>query len=486
MNIKTFLLFVLPFGFVSCNQADKKETKISTLSDNFIKPPVNGVDVPYEEYSVDAAKGDTLFYKTGSIILFPPNSFIDKNGNVIQGNVQVKYREFSNPIDFYLSGIPMDYDSVGKPYTFESSGMCEVLAYKDGVPVFVNPKSNPEINLASDNNSQNHNLYYLDTVQKKWVGQGTSIVTELNNSKNKNQATTTTELAEPLKPEKANTKSPVIRIVIDPASFQELSIYDNLQFQLDANEKNFSPKDAIDEWSNVELLKGKNKGLYTVKFSNAKRTVSYSARPVLEGKDYDKALTVFNKKRKEYESFKKVRITQEKGAKVQYIKDSLQNMAIDEQNKKTEKLNLLIEARNRVIEKQNAVVSEINKTSKVFRTFAIDRFGYWNCDVPVLQNLMQITGNFVDKKGNQLSLTHIAVFCKSFNSILRYRDNNIGIVKNLDNMILGVVNGEFAYISYEDYKRLGVTQNTKQQTFVMTVLSEKENNYENIKEISGL
>lgn len=488
MNVKLFSLLTLLTFFVSCNQADKKEKKVSVSTTNFIQPPIKNADIPYKEYSVDAEKGDTIFYQTGSIILFPPNSFVDKDGNAIKGNVKVKYREFTNPIDFYLSGIPMSYDSLGKQYTFESAGMCEILAYKDSLPVFVNPKSKPEINIVTQNTSQEQNLYYLDTTQQKWVNKGTSIITDLTKKINENKVAETpsfAEITEPLKPEKANSKSPVIKIVIDPASFKELLVYDNLQFQLDPNEKNFNPKDTAGDWSNVELLKGSSKGLYTVKFSNATRSVSYSARPVLEGKDYEKALKVFDKKKKEYGNLKKARETQEKKDKVQYTKDSLNYAKIIEQNKRTEQLNLLIAARNRVIERQNSVVTEINETSKSFRTFPIDRFGNWNCDEPVLRELISIAATFVDKKGNRLNLKNIAVFCKNYNSIFRFRNDKIGVVKNIENMIVGVSNGDFAYISYEDYKPIGINQSTTQQTFVMTVVSEKEYNYENIKALSG-
>ena len=495
MNIKTSLFFVLLFGLFSCNQTDKIETKVSISTDNFIKPPINGVDVPYKEYSVDAAKGDTLFYKTGSIILFPPNSFVDKDGNVIQGNVQVKYREFSNPIGFYLSGIPMNYDSAGKSYTFESSGMCEVLAYKDGVPVFVNPKSKPEINLVSDNNSQTHNLYYLDTVQKKWIDKGISIVTELNSLKSKTQGTETTasnELTEPLKPEKASSKSPVIKIIIDPASFKELLVYDNLQFQLEANEKNFNPKDTIDEWSNVELLKGKSKGLYTVKFSNAKRTVSYSARPVLEGNDYDKALKIFEKNNAEYKNKINERQNKEKASKEQYLRDSLSNQKVLDENKRIEKLNILIEARNKGIEKQNAIVDKQNKlytetsqSNKIMRSFQIDGFGIWNCDKAISLNCLPIAASFKNEKGDILDLTNIAVLYKSFNGILKFPDNKILVVKDAENMIIGIHNGMFAYLNYEDYNKLKIIPETKEQTFIMTVLSEKDNNYDYIKKVAG-
>ncbi|HEY0041265.1 MAG TPA: hypothetical protein VGB71_11410, partial [Flavisolibacter sp.] len=126
------LFFILAFAFVvtSCHQKRKKEPETIPQKDIFISPPVSGTDIHLEEYSVDAGKGGTLFYKTGSIIFFPPNSFVDKDGKTVQGKVTVKYREFADPIDFYLAGIPMDYDSSGTKYTFESSGMCEILAYK--------------------------------------------------------------------------------------------------------------------------------------------------------------------------------------------------------------------------------------------------------------------------------------------------------------------------------------------------------------------
>jgi hypothetical protein len=137
MDLKVLLIAICICAGVGCIQENKKEIKVVAEPERFIKPPIKGADVPFKEWTVDAAKGDTVYYPTGSIILFPPNSFVDKNGNVITGNVEVKYREFTKPIDFFLSGIPMNYDSAGVQYTFESAGMCEILAYKDGAPVFV-------------------------------------------------------------------------------------------------------------------------------------------------------------------------------------------------------------------------------------------------------------------------------------------------------------------------------------------------------------
>ena len=345
MKINLFSLLMLVTLYIGCNQADTKEITANKQTTNFIQGPIKNADIPFKDYLIDGEKGDTLFYQTGSIIIFPPNSFIDKDGNTIKGNVKVKYREFTNPIDFYLSGIPMSFDSLGKQYTFESSGMCEIHAYKDGLPVLVNPKNKPQINIVTQNASSEHNLYYLDTNQHKWVNKGVSIVTDLNNlTKDKKtiDPSNYTAINEPIKPQKATNKSPVIKIVIDPASFKELLVYDNLKFQLDPNEKNFNPSDTADDWSDVELLKGSTKGLYTVKFSNATRSVSYSAKPVLEGKDYEKALKVFEKKKKEYQQLLADRLLQEKANKEKYIKDSIAYNVQLEENKRIEQLKHVI------------------------------------------------------------------------------------------------------------------------------------------------
>jgi hypothetical protein len=280
-------------------------------------------------------------------------------------------------------------------------------------------------------------------------------------------------------------------------------VYDNLQFQLDPNEKNFNPKDTAGDWSDVELLKGNTKGLYKVKFSNATRSVSYSARPVLEGKDYDKALKVFDKKNKEYQQKMADRLLQEKANKQKYIQDSITYSTQLEENKRIERLNAIIEIRNKEIVKQNKIIEaqnketekrnairkkeydEFNLSRKLLRSFEIDGFGIWNCDRAISLNCLPIVATFKDNKGNPIELTNIAVLYKSFNGITKFNDSKIQVVKDADNMIVGIYNGRFAYITYNDFSKLKVNADTKEQTFTMTVVEEKNNNYDFIKSIAG-
>lgn len=426
MNTKILSLIILSLALNGCGYFEK-EKSVLTETERFIKPPIANANIPFDEFDIEVGKGDTIFSNSGSILLFPPNAFIDREGKIVQGNVQLKYKEFSTPIDFYLSGIPMDFDSLDKHYNFESSGMCQVLAFKDGDPVFVNPLNKPEIYLASNNKSDLHKIYYLDTVQRKWIEKGESIVTDLSNYNNnlqkkaKEKSGEFSNIEEPIMPAKANTNSPIIKIVVDPASIKELLGYDNLQFQVLDNIENFDPNASNDEWKNVEIEKSKIKGQYIVQFSNDKKTITHTVKPVLEGKDYDKALKVFEKKQSDYTKQKNIYFENEKLHKEQYVRDSIENHEQILANEKTARLNQLIlernieiEMRNKTIEENNKEIKSINLSNKILRGFDIDSFGLINCDILTLNNNSTFFAKFTDKSGNQIELKNIAVIYETF------------------------------------------------------------------------
>jgi len=362
-NSVVLLLFILLMA--SCKEEAKKEVKApeAIATESFIKPPLQGADVPYHDYTVDAAKGDTLIYHTGSIILFPPNAFVDETGKPVTGNVQVKYREFTDPIDLFLSGIPMQYDSAGAAYQFESSGMFDIRAFKDGKPVFVNQANKPEINLATSNTDNKHSLYFLDTVQKKWITKGGMSIIDRRRSKNTDKISIPLGkeiLVEPVKPLKASNNSPVLKIEIDPSSFREFAIYYNVRFQVDERKTPFNVKDTAEEWNNLELLKGSDPGSYMAKFSNARKIALYAVKPVFQGEDYNKAIEVFEKEYALYKQQVEARAAKVKADRLLYIKDSIENEQVIAENKKIEILNGIIAKKNVEIERQNEIIRQTN------------------------------------------------------------------------------------------------------------------------------
>ncbi len=497
MNRKSILIIaaiiVLIILIISkCNCRSETNTVVK-----FVHPPIEQADVPFSDFVVDASRGDTIMYSSGSVLLFPPDAFVDKNGNVVKGNINIKYREFSNPVDQFLSGIPMDYDSGGVKYTFESAGMCDIQAFKNGEPVFVNKNSKPEINLATTNIDPAQNLYYLDTVTQQWVNRGKSDILVLgkSNLEVKNPVIETDDLPKPVQPYKVDGELPIIKVTIDTGSFAELMAYNNLKFQLDKSENRFNGEDSKIVWDDIKLKKGSKYGMYNIQFikasENINKSVEYKVRPVLEEKDYAKAIRIYDNQLKKYNQKIEDRKLADKANKAQYLKDSMENLKIAKENEKTERLNKIIEAKNAEIEKINAetlrynrYVANENFTNRILRNFTFDRFGIWNCDNPIHDsNPILVQPEFVDNVGKPIKLFTAMLFVKNFNGLFELYDYKLPVSRDRENMIVGVYKGRFAYITYEDFKKLNITADTKSQTFPMQMVSEENNNYAFIKKL---
>ena len=366
---KVIPLFLVATVLFSCGENtikekdvsfDRTSTPILKNEVSFINPPIIGLNVPKESFTVNAQLGDTLFYKSGSILIFPKNSFVDASGNIIKGDVKVEYREFSDPFDFFVSGIPMDYDSSGVNYQFESSGMCEVVAFQNNNPVFVNQNAQPEINMVSGTNSPSHNLYHLDTVKRNWMCKGKPAINDLTKAKElvygkkKINGKKVEKLIAPIAPAKPNGEMPSFSVTIEPGSVKELEAYDNLNFEIIPEEKNYKASDGEELWNDVRVAPSEKEGIYLVTFSNEKKTVSYQTRPVFEGKSYDKALLVFKKRQKKYQLAVEKRLEQEEKIKERNKQIEAENQRIRAANKKAIELRAIIAEQNRVIAAANA------------------------------------------------------------------------------------------------------------------------------------
>ena len=134
----------------------------------FINPPLANVNVPYESYSVNTETDSVITTKTGSKIHIPANAFLDKNGKVLHEKVELKYREFHQLSEVFVAGIPMNYDSAGTTYNFETAGMMEICASCNGEAAQTNPNALINVNMVSYDTTDRFNTYYLDTAAKKW------------------------------------------------------------------------------------------------------------------------------------------------------------------------------------------------------------------------------------------------------------------------------------------------------------------------------
>jgi hypothetical protein len=586
-------------GFVVFTKPKNKEkvnVNVAQLS-SAIKPPMPAINVPYETFTYDAEIGDTLFTKNGSIIIFPKNAVLNNKGEIIIGKVEVRTREFNDPLDYYMAGIPMTYDSAGVKYTFISSGMIDIKAYSNNELLKVNPTAKPQLNLVSTNNEKNTNLYILDTATGQWINKGKDEVNDLaKNSNQKNTINTALVPEKPIKkdlmvsveklkpekdtsvksmllkkvsnkyptvkdvvnkstpkpkptlekketkavadyptvskgevisseestkrkafitkpiiPEKASGKNPTIEIIIDPASFKELLAYNNLKFEVLDSKTETVGENSKTEWDNVELIRIGDKG-YIAKFSRGQTMVQYKVKPVLEGKDYEDALKVYDNKIKEYYDTQKARVTNEQ---TEQNTIALNDTLIDEENKKTVAKNEIVIAKNKITEIENKRIAELNgliiarnkaikeakgrndllrliweKDNKalalkenLLRSFSIDGFGYWNCDQPTYPSGVPISATFVDSKNNILNFNYINAASFGVNRVLAYYNNNITVLPNINHIIWSVYQNEFYYLTFKEYGKLDMQPETRTYTFKLAKYEGDANSLSDLKKI---
>jgi len=99
----------------------------------YVNPPIEEAQEAFSEYTVeDAYQGGVYKYKSGSKLVIPPKAFTSRSGEIVSGKVDIKYREYHDYVDFFVSGIPMRYDSAGVEYILESAGMIEIYGEKNG------------------------------------------------------------------------------------------------------------------------------------------------------------------------------------------------------------------------------------------------------------------------------------------------------------------------------------------------------------------
>ncbi len=135
---------------------------------NYVKPPIAGLDVERNMSAINPAVANVLTYPSGTKILIPANAFVDKAGKPVKENVTVSYREFRDPVDFLVSGIPMKYDSGGVVNNFESAGMFELYASIETQPLQLASGKQIKMNFVATSDDSSFNFYSFNDSTGNW------------------------------------------------------------------------------------------------------------------------------------------------------------------------------------------------------------------------------------------------------------------------------------------------------------------------------
>ena len=502
------IVIVFFIGYkISEDKSSASRTNITTSQINSaIKPAMKGINVPYEVFSFDASLGDTLFTKNGSILIFPKHSVLNKRGNIVTGIIDIITREFNDAFDYSIAGIPMTYDSAGVQYKFISSAMIDIKAYQNNELLEVNPTAKPQLNLVSTNKEKNTNLYRLDTMNGKWENKGKDEVIFAGNVPpvfedaifqndisplldNKSGSLSGNEgdylernfdndeqNIKPIPPQKASGNNPIINIEIDPLSFKELLVYNNLKFEVINKSIATVDEDSKILWEDVELQRGSEVGIYNAVFSTKNKKATYKVKPVLEGRDFEAAEVLYQKKLKEYQKVAQERKLKEKEElkilvqnarkeNMVIVKDSMAIKAIMAENNKIDELNKLITIRNNYIEIQNKRQDSLLGVQRrkqlalerqqramqldqsLIRTFQIDGFGYWNCDTPSLPETIPYACEIMDENLNRIPFSQMHFITDGINRVMTFYNSSIALVPNKKHSAWIFSNDSFYYLN---------------------------------------
>jgi len=445
-----------------------------------INPPLEGVNIPYTIYKVNAERGGTFDFKTGSKIVIPKNAFVDENGKLLKGEVELRYREFHDAVDFFVSGIPMTYDSAGVKYQFESAGMMEMLAYQNGKMVNMDKEKSIHVELASTYKGTEYNLYKLDTVKNNWSCLGkdrvvakttkakeafdhNSEINKIENSpgyktieaqktvvqkeKDMQIASLPKAIPEPKKPEQAKKDKYTFNIEVNANEYPELAVYKGVLFEVGNENKNFTKAMYDITWDEAIIKEGTQKGEnYLLTLKKASKKYDLIVYPVFEGKNYEKAMNDFQDKFTKYNVVLEKHKADEKRIEEEYQAKLLV------MKKQQEDLELKWK------QEQEDQFKQMSTQEKVMRMFTVSSFGVYNCDNPAAYPKgVLCSANLTNDKKVKLMCYDVYLVDRAKNGLFSFTKNPItkfSFNPQSTNLLWTVENGVLYWLSPAQFKNI--------------------------------
>jgi len=473
---------------------------------------------PVAALKVNANKGGVLEYPSGSRLVIPSEAFMTDRGKLVEGEVDIRYREMLDYVDFFLGGMPMSYDSAGQHYDLESAGMVEIYAEQNGKRVEMAPGKTISVELVSfilrKPNSQipRFNVYKLDTASRKWIYQDVNhlqLVEDYLDPKDpaygikkahldalkaieskgilEMQAfqTMTPAPEAPSSPQKHQGKHPTIELQFtdDNVIFTDQNglengeedrlekLYKGTIWQISPRNGDLDERAFRVEWETTRL-KPLNNQEYELTFFSGAKELKLIVSPVLVGNDYEQALRSYDIAVKAYEQkmAEWVRLLQEKRVAIQQKIDAEKAAAQQ-----------AFEARNAEL---FASSEEGMIKSKVINRFQVASFGVWSCDRAVSPAPKGVSAQFTDQNGQALEGMVGYVADKNHNTLRRFLVTDgvkINFDADADNLLwLVTEDDKMALMKPDQFRQVG---NNAEHTFSLTVVDKKIANEAEVREL---
>lgn len=502
----------------------------------YIHPPLDHIKPNFSTFNIDASTGGVFENLGGSKLTVPAAAFVSHAGEPVHGEVMLHYREMHDFVDFFLSGIPMSYDSAGVQYTLESAGMIEMFAEQDGKRINMAPGKSIGVELISRVNvapslgvPSGYNIYKLNVDKRNWeyreidhmaiISEGIESTTLNETSplyparkelQEKMKAITISEATEmaaieasipkfqkPIQPQKANGSKHVfdldfsdLRNPNDTGEYADAQRelaglylqYEKMLWQV-SPQSNITPEQLKKSFSSVTGIRIRklNARDFELSLSKGDSQLVVVANPVLSGHDYDKALTEFNK---ELAAWDQQNAGREARLKTQK-EELLRKIA-----KQKELANLAYEEKLQSLQNQglaDVATDEIIK-HKVINRFQATGFGIWNCDRPLPPYIARVKATFKDQHNNPYNYMTGYLVDKSRNTVSRMmvkQNMTFAFNRNSDNLFWIITkDNKIAVFRPNDFK--GIKKEDDAYTFVLDKIEREIIDEKDVRELLSL
>lgn len=363
-----------------------------------LQQPLPQLTIPVERQTVQAEEGEVLTYASGSKVKIPAAAFVDKNGAPVKGAVEITYREFNDPVDMFLAGIPKE---LNKHQDLQSTGMMEIKGFQNGEPVFLDANKKLDIELQGkmpvDMKPEDLGVYVYSSQEDAWnytakdqveILKNTTTNTTINGENftsddpselapiiaQLEEERQSTKPMPPIQPEGVPSDMQVFDFEIDLENAPELAQY-NQKVDFMAPAKDFTPATFDTVWTGMELTKNAaGNYVLTLEYENEQGEITTrvsKVEPVVVATN--EAKQKFQQEQARYEQA------------LQNWKEEIQSLA-------------------------QAQINATETLVNIINRFQIERFGLWNCGKPIEWEEQTVSPTqFVNLEGKPIDLQEVFV-----------------------------------------------------------------------------
>ncbi len=436
------LVFLLG-GVFSAPEAPQLSTDAYFEQQPFAQPPIQSLAAPaFANFRVKTEEGGVYEYSSGSKLVVPAAAFANDYGRLIEGEVDVYYREMHDFVDFFTAGIPMQYDSAGNRFALESSGMIELYAEQNGERVQLAPGKTIDLELVSEimvpglmsDTPPQYNVYRLDTIMENWRYQSQNRMTFLGEGvvdpedplrqpkqammeklraieRDKQESLQSLESriprpVKPLRPQPAQGDLPTLELDFLDGELQiedtekgrvrkELAqlqrMYENVIWKIMPSSPAFDERAFGVAWEAVKI-RPINERDYELTLVHPQNELTLIVSPMLFGEDYQNALDRYSLELQEYQAAMEAREAELKEARAAILAESeAKRSAVAEAY--DARLDTLLAGGAK------AGADPYLVRRRVVNRFNADKLGVWNCARPVRVEQQPLNVAFKDQHG---------------------------------------------------------------------------------------